>query len=209
MIARDSDPWKSRFRPRSPCGPISARVIKRLEAFQNIALQSRPTTAGQHLVCYHLSSSSRLPSKSSSDLLSLPSVLHPTHAIMLSRSTFSRNAPRALQKQCAASRRGMASATTPGLQYEVSDAAGVKVANREIGGPTGTLALVAKAGSRYQPFPGFSEALDQFAFQVGPQGPMAVFCASIHIWNGLEIDVFGLQLIVYAEAVGIADHSGG
>ena len=70
----------------------------------------------------------------------------------------------------------MASATTPGLQYEVSDSAGVKVANREIEGPTGTLALVAKAGSRYQPFPGFSEPLAQFAFQVGSQGPMALFC---------------------------------
>lgn len=90
--------------------------------------------------------------------------------MMLSRSNISRNAPRALQKQCCSApvgRRGMASATTPGLQYEVSDSAGVKIANRETGGPTSTLALVAKAGSRYQPFPGFSDALEQFAFQVG------------------------------------------
>lgn len=82
--------------------------------------------------------------------------------MMLSRSTLSRNAPRALQ---VTSRRGMASASNPGLQYEVSDAAGVKIANREVAGPTSTLALVSKAGSRYQPFPGFSEALDRFAFQ--------------------------------------------
>lgn len=86
---------------------------------------------------------------------------------MLSRSSI-RAAPRALQKQSVvAVPRGMATATTPGLQYEVSDSAGVKVANRETGGPTGTLALVAKAGSRYQPFPGFADALEQFAFQVG------------------------------------------
>ncbi|PYI12146.1 ubiquinol-cytochrome C reductase complex core protein 2 [Aspergillus sclerotiicarbonarius CBS 121057] len=89
--------------------------------------------------------------------------------MMLSRSTFSRNAPRALQKQCSAagasSRRGMASAATPGLQYDVTESAGVKVANREVAGPTGTLALVAKAGSRYQPVPGFSDALEQFAFK--------------------------------------------
>ncbi|PYH98364.1 LuxS/MPP-like metallohydrolase [Aspergillus ellipticus CBS 707.79] len=88
---------------------------------------------------------------------------------MLSRSTFSRNAPRALQKQCSAaganSRRSMASATTPGLQYDVTESAGVKVANREVAGPTGTLALVAKAGPRYQPFPGFSDVLEQFAFK--------------------------------------------
>lgn len=43
----------------------------------------------------------------------------------------------------------------------------MKVANREVAGPTGTLALVAKAGSRYQPFPGFSDALEFFAFKVG------------------------------------------
>ncbi|KAL4996276.1 Metalloenzyme, LuxS/M16 peptidase-like protein [Aspergillus recurvatus] len=83
--------------------------------------------------------------------------------MMLSRSAISRNAPRALQS--AASRRGMASAATPGLQYDVSEAAGVKVANREPAGVTGTLALVSKAGTRYQPFPGFSDALELFAFQ--------------------------------------------
>ncbi|OJJ08078.1 hypothetical protein ASPVEDRAFT_47280 [Aspergillus versicolor CBS 583.65] len=81
---------------------------------------------------------------------------------MLSRSTISRNAPRALQS---ASRRGMASAAPQGLQYDVSESAGVKIANREPAGVTGTLALVAKAGSRYEPFPGFSDALELFAFQ--------------------------------------------
>ncbi|KAL2002190.1 hypothetical protein VTN02DRAFT_453 [Thermoascus thermophilus] len=59
----------------------------------------------------------------------------------------------------------MASAATPNLQYNVTEAAGVKVANREVDGATTTLALVAKAGPRYQPFPGFSEALEQFAFK--------------------------------------------
>ncbi|BCS27521.1 ubiquinol--cytochrome-c reductase subunit 2 [Aspergillus puulaauensis] len=82
--------------------------------------------------------------------------------MMLSRSAISRNAPRALQS---ASRRGMASAAPQGLQYDVSESAGVKVANREPAGVTGTLALVAKAGSRYEPFPGFSDALELFAFQ--------------------------------------------
>ncbi|KAJ5665339.1 Ubiquinol-cytochrome C reductase complex core protein 2 [Penicillium maclennaniae] len=67
---------------------------------------------------------------------------------MLSRSSV-RNAPRAL----AAGRRAMASAANPTFQYDVSEVSGVKVANREVAGPTSTLALVAKAGSRYQPFP--------------------------------------------------------
>ncbi|KAJ6085970.1 hypothetical protein N7486_010251 [Penicillium sp. IBT 16267x] len=80
---------------------------------------------------------------------------------MLSRSSLSRNAPRALS----AGRRAMASAANPTFQYDVTEAAGVKVANREVNGATGTLALVAKAGSRYQPFPGFSDALDKFAFK--------------------------------------------
>ncbi|KAF9885606.1 ubiquinol-cytochrome c reductase core subunit 1 [Aspergillus nanangensis] len=85
---------------------------------------------------------------------------------MLSRSTLSRNAPRALQTSVvgASSRRGMASATQ-GIQFDVSESSGVKVANREAAGPTGTLALVAKAGSRYQPFPGFADALSEFAFK--------------------------------------------
>ncbi|KAJ5833189.1 hypothetical protein N7474_001500 [Penicillium riverlandense] len=80
---------------------------------------------------------------------------------MLSRSSLSRNAPRALN----VGRRAMASAANPAFQYDVSEAAGVKVANREVAGPTGTIAVVAKAGSRYQPFPGFSDALEQFAFK--------------------------------------------
>ncbi|CEJ62094.1 Cytochrome b-c1 complex subunit 2, mitochondrial [Penicillium brasilianum] len=80
---------------------------------------------------------------------------------MLSRSSLSRNAPRALS----AGRRAMASAANPSFQYDVTEAAGVKVANREVSGATGTLALVAKAGSRYQPFPGFADALEKFAFK--------------------------------------------
>ncbi|KAJ9193960.1 hypothetical protein DTO166G4_5892 [Paecilomyces variotii] len=85
---------------------------------------------------------------------------------MLSRSALGRNAPRALRKQCAANtRRGLATPSTPNFSYDVSETAGVKLANREVGGATTTLALVAKAGSRYQPFPGFSTALEQFAFK--------------------------------------------
>jgi len=79
----------------------------------------------------------------------------------------------------------MASAANPTFQYDVSEAAGVKVANREVGGATGTLALVAKAGSRYQPFPGFSDALEKFAFKVRPRPPRSTIDQhrSIHRTN--------------------------
>ncbi|KAL2360398.1 hypothetical protein RJZ56_006737 [Blastomyces dermatitidis] len=86
---------------------------------------------------------------------------------MLSRSAFGRNAPRCLRKQCIArpsSRRGMAAAAK-GFDFESGEAAGVKFANREVAGPTTTLSLVAKAGSRYQPFPGYSDLLEKFAFK--------------------------------------------
>ncbi|KAH8691124.1 putative ubiquinol-cytochrome C reductase complex core protein 2 [Talaromyces proteolyticus] len=84
---------------------------------------------------------------------------------MLSRSAFARTAQRALRTQGASGRRAFASAESPSLQYETTEAAGVKLANRDVGGPTTTLALVAKAGPRYQPFPGFTDALEQFAFK--------------------------------------------
>ncbi|KAK2766192.1 ubiquinol-cytochrome c reductase core subunit 1 [Arachnomyces sp. PD_36] len=89
---------------------------------------------------------------------------------MLSRSTLGRNGPRALRKQCTAQplgNRGMAAAAAPqakGFQYESGEAAGVKFASRDLPGPTTTLKVVAKAGSRYQPFFGYSEALAKFAF---------------------------------------------
>ena len=89
--------------------------------------------------------------------------------MMLSRSTFARNAPRALQSSTF---RGMASAVAPGPRYDVSESAGVKVANRDAPSPMGSLVLVAKAGPRYQPFPGFSEALESFAFKVGSPSPI-------------------------------------
>lgn len=85
---------------------------------------------------------------------------------MLSRSSFGRTAQRALRTQSVSSRRAFASAASPSTQYETTEAAGIKVANRELEGPTSLLAVVAKAGSRYQPFPGYSDALERFAFHV-------------------------------------------
>lgn len=49
--------------------------------------------------------------------------------------------------------------------YETSEANGVKFASRDIPGATTTLAVVAKAGTRYQPLPGYAAALETFAFK--------------------------------------------
>lgn len=60
----------------------------------------------------------------------------------------------------------MAAAASGSFSYETGDAAGVKVASRDIPGPTTHLAVVAKAGTRYEPLPGFSEGLEKFSFKV-------------------------------------------
>ena len=65
------------------------------------------------------------------------------------------------------SRRGLAAPASGSFNYQVSTTkCGIKVATRELAGPTASLALVARAGPRHQPFPGGSEALEKFAFRV-------------------------------------------
>lgn len=87
---------------------------------------------------------------------------------MLSRSTVCRGAQRALTSRAVrpAQRRGLAAPASGSFQYETGDAKGVKFASRNFAGPTTTLALVAKAGTRFQPLPGLTEGLEQFAFKV-------------------------------------------
>ena len=90
---------------------------------------------------------------------------------MISRSAIGRNAQLALRRQCCgqpANRRGLA-ATVSGstsFSYETADVGGVKVASRDVSGPTTKLAVVAKAGTRYQNLPGLTTGLEQFAFKV-------------------------------------------
>lgn len=88
---------------------------------------------------------------------------------MISRSALARNAPQAVRRSCGISRlqgRGFAAAASTG-SFETSDVNGLKVASRDAHGPTTTLAVVAKAGTRYQPLPGLTYGLEQFAFKVG------------------------------------------
>lgn len=102
---------------------------------------------------------------------------------MISRSAIGRNAQLALRRQCCAKpaiRRGLA-ATVSGstsFSYETADVSGVKVASRDIAGPTTKLAVVAKAGTRYQALPGLTNGLEQFAFKVRrtPVGRHLVHC---------------------------------
>ncbi|KAK8191133.1 Metalloenzyme, LuxS/M16 peptidase-like protein [Phyllosticta capitalensis] len=86
---------------------------------------------------------------------------------MLSRSSLGRQAQRALRRQCVqpAGRRGLAAPASGSFQYETGDASGVKFASRDMAGPTTTLAVVSKAGTRYQPLPGLTEALEKYAFK--------------------------------------------
>jgi len=67
-----------------------------------------------------------------------------------------------------ANRRGLAASVSgsTSFSYETADVGGVKVASRDVAGPTTKLAVVAKAGTRYQPAPGLTAGLEQFAFKV-------------------------------------------
>jgi hypothetical protein len=50
--------------------------------------------------------------------------------------------------------------------YQTGDAAGIKYGSRDLSGPTTTLALVSRAGTRYQWLPGLAEGLEKFSFKV-------------------------------------------
>ena len=85
---------------------------------------------------------------------------------MISRAALARSGQRTLQ--CPFLRRnnrGLATAASGTFTYQTGDAAGVKIASRDLQGPTTHLAVVAKAGTRYEPLPGFSDGLEKFAFK--------------------------------------------
>ncbi|KAL2273090.1 hypothetical protein FJTKL_05569 [Diaporthe vaccinii] len=89
---------------------------------------------------------------------------------MIGRSALTRGARLALRRQdCAslAQRRGYAAAAASNetASYESADINGIKVASRDPRGPTARVAVVAKAGTRYQPLPGLSVGLEEFAFK--------------------------------------------
>lgn len=85
---------------------------------------------------------------------------------MIPRAILARHGRRALQLHAkSGNSRPLATAASGSFSYETGDAAGVKIASRDLPGPTTHLAVVAKAGTRYQPLPGFSDGLEKFAFK--------------------------------------------
>ena len=90
---------------------------------------------------------------------------------MISRSALARGSGKlALRGQGSAQlpqRRSFAAVAATGSSFDSADVAGVKVASKDSHGPTTRLAVVAKAGTRYQPLPGLTIGLEEFAFKVG------------------------------------------
>lgn len=88
---------------------------------------------------------------------------------MVTPALLGRSATQAFRRQIHAvsvPRRGLAAAASGSFQYETGNAAGVKFASRDLPGPTTSLVVVAKAGTRHQVLPGYSDALEKFAFKV-------------------------------------------
>ncbi|KAI0182138.1 LuxS/MPP-like metallohydrolase [Hypoxylon sp. FL1284] len=88
---------------------------------------------------------------------------------MFSRSALSRGAQLAARRQGSqlAQRRSYAAASSApsAFTYDTTEVSGVKVATRDSHGPTTKLAVVAKGGTRYQPAPGLTVGLEEFAFK--------------------------------------------
>jgi hypothetical protein len=87
---------------------------------------------------------------------------------MISKTTLARSAQissRHLRQAGASQTRTFASPAISG-SYDTTEVNGVKVAARNSHGPTTKLAVVAKAGTRYQPLPGLATGLETFAFKV-------------------------------------------
>lgn len=98
------------------------------------------------------------------------SIVDDTPYNMFSRTALSRGAQLATCRQASsklAQRRGYAAVSSaPDTHtYETTDVGGVKIAARDSHGPTTKLAIVAKAGTRYQPAPGLTAGLEEFAFK--------------------------------------------
>ncbi|KAH0537159.1 hypothetical protein FGG08_006029 [Glutinoglossum americanum] len=86
---------------------------------------------------------------------------------MISRSSLGRITQLNFKQCCyqPANRRGLAAAVSESFKFQTGEAAGVKIASRDLTGPTTTLSLVAKAGTRYQTLPGIVDGLEKFAYK--------------------------------------------
>ena len=129
---------------------------------------------------------------------------------MITRVAFSCRGHCVLQRQTSLNnRRCLATAASGSFLYETGDAKGVKFASRDLPGPTTHLAVVAKAGTRYQPLPGFSEGLEKFSFKVCLSfdlKPSRISSTYIDSWMTCRADcLFGI-MTEHAKAVCFEDH---
>lgn len=85
---------------------------------------------------------------------------------MISRSSLTRLALGSARAARTHQTRGFAAAASGPKSFETYDAAGLTVASRDAEGPTSKLAVVVKAGTRYQALPGLTVGLEEFAFKV-------------------------------------------
>ena len=101
---------------------------------------------------------------------------------MLSRSSIGRTTQRAIRQQWQpANRRGLAAPASGSFQYEHGDAQGIKIASRDMYGPTAQVAIVAKAGTRYETLPGLTLGLRGFAYKVRISTTITTTIAGHHL----------------------------
>lgn len=89
---------------------------------------------------------------------------------MIGRSALTRGAQLALRRDGSKLAQTRAYAATTGAStetasFESADINGINVASRDPRSPTTRLTVVAKGGTRYQPAPGLSVGLEEFAFK--------------------------------------------
>ena len=85
---------------------------------------------------------------------------------MISRAVLPRSGWRGVRIHARAPNcRCLATAASGTFSYETAEPEGVKIASRDLPGPTTHLVVVAKAGTRYEPLPGFSDGLEKYAFK--------------------------------------------
>lgn len=143
----------------SPAYRITARLLLILEASDPFRQTSELTLPD------------RAPPAHRQDRQSTPPAHHPSHN-MIGRSALKRGARLALRRQdCAkltqrrAHAAAAAGASTETASFDSTEINGIKVASRDPRSATTRLAVVAKAGTRYQPMPGLSVGLEEFAFK--------------------------------------------
>ncbi|KAF3902047.1 hypothetical protein AA313_de0208386 [Arthrobotrys entomopaga] len=93
--------------------------------------------------------------------------------------------------------RAFASPAPAPFTYQISDAAGTKVVSKDTGSSTASLAVVIKAGSRYQPLPGISHALEHFAFRSTSKRSALFINREVELMGGILETSLSRENIVY------------